>query len=58
MKSFTALVVLAGLASSALAKDFKYSNRSESLCGSALATPVCCETDALGLADLDCQSRA
>ena len=61
MKLLSLVASLSAVATLALAtpsgKPFRLDARDGPLCGSAGATPLCCETDALGILELTCENR-
>ncbi|RDL42077.1 Uncharacterized protein BP5553_02056 [Venustampulla echinocandica] len=55
----TSFMTLFGLVASILAMPAtRLNSRQAGLCSSALATPLCCDVDVLGVADLDCAPPA
>ncbi|KAL3427981.1 fungal hydrophobin [Phlyctema vagabunda] len=53
----TSFVTLFGLVASALAMPATLvTERQAGLCSSALGTPLCCDVDVLGVADLNCET--
>lgn len=58
MKFFTVATLLVAGVLAAPSSDVKAVKRQSQLCPAGLeATPQCCATDVLGVADLDCASR-